>query len=367
MSKSGLHKVLLLTHASARDSLPYHAEFSRLYREYTETGLPRIDQHNFWLLLLRAGKKGGARQAKKVRLPVVLVSAEEAFELQRLCPESIGARDRLPYTTEFDGMHKHFEEHTDRHLSRNDFWRALSRVAKRSRKPEPVQSGVTRMLPTNLERDLFAMNPWWEGGNQKAVPNHRRTIYNTLYDKLTRNLYRIIGVRARQVGKTTLQSQMIDDLLHKRRLVSPCQILRVQFDDLKSLHIDDPIVTIVDWYERHILKGTINDVAAKHKPVYLFLDEIQDVPTWSPQLKHIVDFKDCQVYITGSSALRIGHGSEGLGGRIDLSILPPLSLVEIAGFRGEANLAPYGGANDVSRWLDKCFWEDLGVTTQANR
>ena len=96
-----------------------------------------------------------------------------------------------------------------------------------------------------MERDLYNMNPWWKGAPQRRIPRYRRTIYNSLYDKVTRRLYRAIAVRGpRQVGKTTLQSQMIDDLTNRRRLASPAQILRVQFDDLKSLALDDPIVAI---------------------------------------------------------------------------------------------------------------------------
>lgn len=344
-----------------RDSMPYHKEFVRVHEEYTRAGLPHLDKHGLWLLLSAAGKRGGAKQAKRTKLPPVIVTRDEAFELQRLCPESIGARDRLPYTTEFDEMHAKFAQHTGRQLSPNEFWRALSRVAKRSRKPQAVDLPNAHAIPNNLQRDLLSMNPWWEGGMQKASPTYRRTIYDSLYDKLTRKLYRIIAVRGpRQVGKTTLQSQMIDDLLHRRRLVSPAQILRVQFDDLTSLEVSDPIVAIVDWYERSILKDSINNISAQGKPVYVFFDEIQDVPKWSAQLKHIVDFKDCQVYITGSSALRIAYGSESLGGRMDMCVLPPLSLVEIAGFRGMADVVPLKNGTDVSGWLDQEFWMQLG-------
>lgn len=356
----GFAKRALRNAAVPRDSLPYHKEFARIHQEYSEAALPHLDKHGFWLLLSAAGKEGGAKQTEKTRLPPLVISTEEAFELQRLCPESIGARDRLPYTTEFEEMHTKFMEHTGRRLSRNEFWRALSRVAKKSRKPQPVHSGMAHTIPGDLQRDLLSMNPWWEGGTQRGTPDYRRTIYETLYDKVTRRLHRVVAVRGpRQVGKTTLQSQMINDILHRRRLTSSAQVLRVQFDDLRSLQVSDPIIAVVDWYERNILKETINNVSAKGRPVYLFFDEIQDVPKWSSQLKHVVDFKDCQVYITGSSALRIAHGTESLAGRMDLCILPPLSLVEIAGFRGLADVVPFENGTDVSRWRDREFWVEL--------
>ena len=75
-----------------------------------------------------------------------------------------------------------------------------------------------------------------EWDSSKILPHYKRHIYKLLYDKITRGTLPIIAVRGpRQIGKTTLQEQMIDDLLHGKRLVSPEQILRIQFDDIKSL------------------------------------------------------------------------------------------------------------------------------------
>ena len=76
-----------------RDSLPYHKEFDVLHRQYQKSGLPKLEKHDFWLLLLSVGKKGGAKQASAVKLPVIVVSPEEKYEMIRLCPASIGSRD----------------------------------------------------------------------------------------------------------------------------------------------------------------------------------------------------------------------------------------------------------------------------------
>jgi predicted AAA+ superfamily ATPase len=352
----------LIKHSEiSRDSLPYHSQFEEIYKKYLKSNMPNLSEHEFWLLLSTAGKKGGARQLNKIRLPLISITQEEKFELMRLCPENIGSRDRLPYTTEFDDMYGKFKVHTGRNLTKNDFWRVLSRTAKASRKPNAVEYNPTNELPNQLVRDLFTMNPWWSGNSLKRLPHYKRHIYRKIYDKLTRGNLPIIALRGpRQVGKTTLQEQMIDDLLHGKRLVDAKQILRIQFDDIKSLNlVSDPIITIVDWFEQNIIKDTFNNLSHQNKPVYIFLDEIQDVPNWNEQLKHIVDHKECKVYVTGSSALRILAGRESLAGRTDYYVLNPLGLTEIAGFRDYANMSTFTNNIDLLELQQKKFWIEL--------
>ena len=359
----------LLRNADApRDALPYTHEFERLYGQYRNTEMVKLDKHTFWQLLCRAGKEGGARYrktegkralAKARRTPDL--TQDDAFELLRLCPEAIGSRDRLPYTTEFTDMYRLFIDHTGKRLTKNEFWRVLSRLAKRSRKPEPIEyAPKDSVLPQALELYLFKTNPWWQNKPAKPVPTYRRSIYQTLYEIMTRGTTPVIAVRGpRQAGKTTLQFQMIEDILI-RRLVKPRQILRIQFDEVPSLgNVKEPILSIIDWYEKKILQDSINTYAMKKQPVFIFLDEVQNLKAWDAQLKAFVDHTDCRVYITGSSALRIQHGRDSLAGRIDEHDLGLLSLPEIAGFRKCGDLRAFNPQIDLSRWVDIEFWEEL--------
>ncbi|MFN8454906.1 MAG: AAA family ATPase [Anaerolineae bacterium] len=55
----------------------------------------------------------------------------------------------------------------------------------------------------------------------------------------------------RQVGKTTLQEQIIYHLLHNEH-VTPRRIFRVQFDDIVSLRgSGDHILTLCRWFEAY--------------------------------------------------------------------------------------------------------------------
>ena len=53
----------------------------------------------------------------------------------------------------------------------------------------------------------------------------------------------------RQIGKTTLLNQVVDQLM--RDGVDPLRLFRLQFDDLSDLKkLNMPIVNLVDWYTR---------------------------------------------------------------------------------------------------------------------
>ena len=67
------------------------------------------------------------------------------------------------------------------------------------------------------------------------LPPYRRWPFDVLLRKLRTGLAPAVVLRgARQVGKTTLQEQIIAHLLRSEG-VEPRRILRVQFDELPSL------------------------------------------------------------------------------------------------------------------------------------
>jgi hypothetical protein len=208
-------KKLLRNSSLPRDGLPYTREFERLFTAYNKK-FAKPDKHTFWKLLGRAGKEGGARLKKKPvsgsqikTRPIPPLTQEDAFELLRLCPEGIGSRDRLPYTTEFDEMFRLFTQHTGTHLTKNAFWRSLSRLAKRSRKPQPIEYAPgNTVIPKQLEQHLFTMNPWWKSDPAKPIPDYKRPIYNSLYEDLTTGAYPIVSVRGPvRLGKRPCNSK----------------------------------------------------------------------------------------------------------------------------------------------------------------
>jgi predicted AAA+ superfamily ATPase len=154
--------------------------------------------------------------------------------------------------------------------------------------------------------DLRRMNPWWEANPAQALPPTRRHLVGSIHRRLERKLAPIVVVRGpRQIGKSTAQNQVIEDLLNQG--TAPAHLFRVQWDDLAALSRigREPILRAVEWYENAVLAQPINSVARAGGRVYLFFDEVQNLRDWDVQLKSLVDLTSVQVVMTGGSALRI--------------------------------------------------------------
>lgn len=222
---------------------------------------------------------------------------------------------------------------------------------------QPTQEPLFELRDPIAERALREMNPWWRGLPVPNLQPVRRWAYASLLRGLRSNLAPVLVLRGpRQVGKSTLQAQIIDELL--RQGVDPRRILRVQFDDLKLHRKREPILEVVWWYADHIL-GHPLAAQPPHEPVYLFLDEVQNLKEWAPQVKTLVDLQPLRALITGSSALRIEAGRDSLAGRIQTLEMGPLLLREIAQIRGLESIDAFHPPNGLSALKDKTFWRDL--------
>jgi predicted AAA+ superfamily ATPase len=214
-------------------------------------------------------------------------------------------------------------------------------------------------LPEGIVATLRRQNPWWEGQPMRRLPQHRRHLVAQLHARLKARIAPIIVVRGpRQVGKTTAQEHVIDDLLQSG--VPQQDILRFQADELPELlDSPSPITRLVEWFEHAVLGATLNEKARKQEPTYLFLDEVQNLPDWAPQLKMLVDHATTQVVVTGSSALRIEQGRDSLAGRIHTIEAGVLTLTEIGMFRGIELGKPLLPDNGLEPLLQFDFWQGL--------
>jgi hypothetical protein len=217
-----------------------------------------------------------------------------------------------------------------------------------------------------LERTLREQNPWWSGGGPPQVETYRRWIFEPVLRGLSSKLAPVVVVRGpRQVGKTTVQSQVIRQLLSDG--VPPTHILRVQFDALPALTgkaLSAPVLEIAWWYSDQVLRRPLASVS-RDTPVYLMLDEVQNLGDWATQVKHLVDTQPgIRALVTGSSALRIEAGRDSLAGRIHSIELGPLLLREVADLRGGATIPVYHPANGLEPLKHKDFW--IGLREHAN-
>jgi uncharacterized protein len=171
--------------------------------------------------------------------------------------------------------------------------------------------------------ELFAVlrqfNPWWSGGRSADLPPWRRAAFREIsaWAENPPAGRALLLSGARQIGKTTLYLQVIDDLLN--RGVAPTNILYATFDHwlLKLIGLD---ALLNLWREFE---------PARDGPEFLFLDEIQVAKDWQTWLKHQVDFeKRRRIAVTGSATPLVTEGQESGVGRWQTIRLATLSFFE---------------------------------------
>nr|WP_243166291.1 ATP-binding protein [Anaerotruncus massiliensis (ex Togo et al. 2019)] len=127
----------------------------------------------------------------------------------------------------------------------------------------------------------------------------------------------VVLTGTRRVGKTTIQYQIIDELLTKH--ISPQQILFVSFDHplLKLCKLDE----ILDCYHENIY-GEAN--------TYYFFDEIQYASDWDQWIKVLYDMEpSARIVATGSASPVLNKkATESGAGRWTILPVPTLSFYE---------------------------------------
>ncbi|HET6386292.1 MAG TPA: AAA family ATPase [Armatimonadota bacterium] len=216
-------------------------------------------------------------------------------------------------------------------------------------------------LPPPFAEDLANLNPHWSGRPGPKVPAFRRGIFDRLRRLIHNGLTPAIVLRGpRRVGKTVLLRQLMEALLAEG--VGPQRILHAPFDEIQALrHTVDPIQAIGRWFEQNVLGRTLNESARAGETAYLLLDEVQNLDSWAPQIKHLVDNNDVRVLVTGSSSLRIEAGRDSLAGRITTLEIGPLLLREIAGLRSGQTVDPFWKENGADSLSDPEFWRAAAV------
>lgn len=173
--------------------------------------------------------------------------------------------------------------------------------------------------PQEIFSVLRQYNPWWESGAVRDLPGWRRTAFSELFVWLAEPPAprAILLSGARQVGKTTLLLQGVEELL--ARGVKPERILYATFDH--------PLLKLIG------LEGVLNvwrEIQPRSEETeYILLDEIQYTQGWQTWLKHQVDFdKRARIAVTGSAVPLETESLESGVGRWHTIRLATLSFSE---------------------------------------
>lgn len=201
---------------------------------------------------------------------------------------------------------------------------------------------------TELLAVLRQFNPWWRGESAADLPGWRRAAFGELRDwiKTPPAARAVLLSGARQVGKTTLLLQCIEELVADG--VPPGQILYATFDHpLLKLEGLDGLLKL--WREIE---------PAGEGPEYIFLDEIQYTKDWQTWLKHQVDFqKQRRIAVTGSATPLVTEGQESGTGRWHTVRLPTLSFYEYLQIKQVSvpELPPVSSLKQLTKWNDRDF------------
>ena len=153
----------------------------------------------------------------------------------------------------------------------------------------------------------------------------KRLLYYEIEKHLEhKNAFVITGMR--QVGKTTLMRQLSEALGDKPKL---------WFDFENPLDMR----TFEDVDYNAIYQRLIEAANAKGQRLYIFLDEIQNLPEVTKVMKYLIDHYKVKFFVTGSASFYLKNlFSESLSGRKFLYVLPPLTFKEYLYFNELMNL-----------------------------
>ncbi|MDR2734498.1 MAG: ATP-binding protein [Spirochaetota bacterium] len=173
----------------------------------------------------------------------------------------------------------------------------------------------------NILKVLIAFNPWWKSGavrSEFAKAYRRFAFYEAIKMMRHESIRRtIILTGTRRVGKTTIQYQIIDDLLKSG--VTPQRIVFISLDHplLKLCKLND----ILDCYHTGIYGN---------EDCYYFLDEVQYAADWDQWIKTIYDTRPLsRMAATGSaSPVLKKKAAESGAGRWTVIQVPTLSFYE---------------------------------------
>lgn len=161
---------------------------------------------------------------------------------------------------------------------------------------------------------LMEWNPWWE--QKTAFDLVERDLEKELIKWIGRKeIIGILGVR--RSGKTSLMKLIIKHLLHS---TEPKNILFIKADD-DRIEKKNLISSVIEQY-----KELLNPMGR----LFIFIDEIQEVPEWENTLKRIYDLEpNVKFFISGSNFSILREDlSYKLSGRIAYFELYPFSFKE---------------------------------------
>ena len=166
----------------------------------------------------------------------------------------------------------------------------------------------------NMEKLRYILEEWFE---YQIPPLIEREFHHTLLD--SNLILSLVGVR--RSGKTYLLYQLVNKL---KKDIPSSNIIYINFEDDRLYPLTgEELKVLVDVYKQNFSYDS-------KKPLYLLLDEIQNIPLWENTVRRLYDkSKNLKIIITGSSSrLLSSEISTALRGRTLTYKVFPFSFKE---------------------------------------
>ncbi|MEM4257573.1 MAG: ATP-binding protein [Candidatus Thermoplasmatota archaeon] len=168
-----------------------------------------------------------------------------------------------------------------------------------------------------MKEILFDWNPWW--AESYTFQKVKRELFQRIKPWIERKeIIALLGVR--RSGKTTELFEIIDHLIHEQH---------INRDNICFIKADDDRVE-----KKELIQKALDEYITWKNPkgrIFLFIDEIQEIPEWQKTLKRIYDLEqeNKKIFISGSNASLLKEElSYLLTGRFAYFELYPFSFKE---------------------------------------
>lgn len=146
----------------------------------------------------------------------------------------------------------------------------------------------------------------------------------------------LTGVR--RCGKSTILNLLIERL--RRRGIEDAQILNYRFDSMEY-----------DGYSARDMYAEIKAKLSPDRRTYLFLDEVQEIPSWEKLINSLAADFDTDIYVTGSNSRMLSSEiATYLTGRYISFRIYTLSFAEYLNFRSRYTAAG-SPREELSRYI----------------
>ena len=116
----------------ARDELPYTDSYTALCEGFQDRTFKNADPEQVYGALLKY-VRSSSNASKEI--PATQLTEDQLKQLKSLLPRHAKGSKILPYSDEFDALHKEFIKHASVEITTQDLWRAIVRSQGGKRRP----------------------------------------------------------------------------------------------------------------------------------------------------------------------------------------------------------------------------------------